>query len=142
MRSVSALTVAAGLSLVTFARGLDLKITSPRPGDILNLTLPDSTSHATGFFPITWSHDNPNEEPDLFSIALINNHTNFVRPIAENVSVAMDEYKVNRGYLVDVMRRAGYASPYHGVGFQVLLVPGEPGHPRWAALSGKFEVVG
>ncbi|KAJ9241997.1 hypothetical protein DTO169E5_3218 [Paecilomyces variotii] len=112
MRPIFGLTF---IGLTSLVQGLT--ITSPKAGDVVSLS---------GGLVIRWTHNA--EDPNPIGISLVNNSTNFARQLASHVDTTLDSYAVslNQGYV--------------GNGYQIALIPMEPGNGDKAGFSGKFQI--
>ncbi|KAL2011181.1 hypothetical protein VTN00DRAFT_3899 [Thermoascus crustaceus] len=116
MRFLSALGIAAA-GLVTLAQGLT--VTNPKEGDTLYLHQP---------YTVTWTLRSV-VEPANIDIYLVNNGTNFAKPLADNVAAGLESYTVDLA-----------AVGFDGPGYQISLIP-TPDSAGQGALSGKFDIV-
>ncbi|KAJ9294789.1 hypothetical protein DTO271G3_6709 [Paecilomyces variotii] len=112
MRPILGLTFAALTALVQ-----GLTIISPKAGDVVSLS---------GGLVVRWTHNT--EDPNPIGIYLVNNSTDFARQLASHVNTTLDSYAVS------------LSQGYVGNGYQIALIPTEPGNGDKAGFSGKFQI--
>ncbi|KAL1997674.1 hypothetical protein VTN02DRAFT_1126 [Thermoascus thermophilus] len=116
MRFLSVIgTAAAGLAAL--AQGLT--VTNPQAGDVLPLHQP---------YTVTWTLSSV-FEPANIDIYLVNNRTNFAKPLADDVAAGLEQYTVDFA-----------AVGFDGPGYQISLIP-TPDSAGRGTLSGRFDLV-
>ncbi|GAD96364.1 hypothetical protein ANI_1_366084 [Paecilomyces variotii No. 5] len=107
-----------GLTFVGLAALVQgLTVISPKAGDVVSLS---------DGLVVRWTHNA--DDPNPIGISLVDNSTNFARQLASHVDTTLDSWTVS------------LSQGYVGNGYQIELIPTEPGNGDKAGLSGKFQI--